>query len=530
MSAGQGVPQPSIVSVAAHAALTIGAHGMTAAGAALVDDADAAAQRATLGLVIGTNVQAQDAELQAIAGLVSVADRLPYFTGSGTAALATFTAAGRALLDDADAAAQRTTLDVPGLNTANTFTGTQTFQAAATQDAIKIAGRAGGTSSYAVTITPLTLSANRTLSAPDEDGTIALRGANTFTGSQRFPGGTAAAPSILINDTDTGFYREDLNSIGFSCGGATAAYLEAGSFRKVTYGSNANFIGQRANGTEAAPTKVLSGELLMGILPRSYYDDGAGSAGFASGTGIRFYATENRNSIGNLGQRTAFLTIANGNSSASFRALLTESGTWIHGPVTTTLQEISLASVGTFPRFQIMGTNNAGQSALLQARFDVTPGDCPQNILAKSRGTTLGTDFTAVAANDTLGIWAGEGADGTEFIRAGSIRCIVDGTVSTGVVPGRWEFYTNNASGVATKALTIDSSQNITPVGDILVQSGKVVKVDGNQVITARQTAIADVSTADATDLTSAVALANANKAKINTTLAMLRTHGLIAT
>jgi hypothetical protein len=83
---------------------------LTAAGRALIDDADATAQRATLGLVIGTNVQAQDAELAAIAGLTSAADRLPYFTGSGAAALATFTSAGRALVDDADAAAQRTTL------------------------------------------------------------------------------------------------------------------------------------------------------------------------------------------------------------------------------------------------------------------------------------------------------------------------------------------------------------------------------------------------------------------------------------
>jgi hypothetical protein len=79
----------------------------------------ASAARTNLGVAIGTNVQAYDAGLQSISGLTTTADQMIYTTSSDTYATASLTSAGRALLDDADASAQRTTLGLGTLATQN---------------------------------------------------------------------------------------------------------------------------------------------------------------------------------------------------------------------------------------------------------------------------------------------------------------------------------------------------------------------------------------------------------------------------
>lgn len=90
---------------------------------------------------LDTEKQPKDATLTAFAALTIAADKLPYGNGSDTFGTTDLTSAGRALLDDADASAQRTTL---GLGTAATLASdTDTTLAAnsdtrlATQKAVK---------------------------------------------------------------------------------------------------------------------------------------------------------------------------------------------------------------------------------------------------------------------------------------------------------------------------------------------------------------------------------------------------------
>lgn len=140
-----GSPAPGVGTKASrddhvHAPPSAGQIGALSASSNLSDLDDAAEARGNLWLgsaatanttdfdAAGAAAAAQaasqplDADLTAIAALTSAADRVPYATGAGTWSLATFTAAGRALVDDADAAAQRVTLGLGDAATKNTGT------------------------------------------------------------------------------------------------------------------------------------------------------------------------------------------------------------------------------------------------------------------------------------------------------------------------------------------------------------------------------------------------------------------------
>lgn len=206
---------------------------LTAFARTLLDDAANSNARSTLGLVIGTDVQAYDAELAAIAGLTSAADRLPYFTGSGTASLATFTSAGRAIVDDADASAQRTTL------------GLGTIATEAEANYALLAGRSGGQTLIGGTASGDDLTLKSTSNATK--GTIFLGNAGT-TGydevNDRFGVGTVSPTGKLqVNGSVSNWYIDTGGNVNVwtrAGGNYFNATDAAGYFNFITGGNTAS--------------------------------------------------------------------------------------------------------------------------------------------------------------------------------------------------------------------------------------------------------------------------------------------------
>lgn len=149
------------------------------------------------------------------------------------------------------------TIGAAATGAANTFTAAQTFraasairsEAASTQDAIVVAGRAGGTSSYAATLTPTTLSANRTVTIPDETFTVGFRNVpavGTKTGSyslavgdvgkyvQIGSGGSITIPDATFAEGDIiSLFNNTTGNITITCT-ITTAYIAGTDTDKAT--------------------------------------------------------------------------------------------------------------------------------------------------------------------------------------------------------------------------------------------------------------------------------------------------------
>ena len=78
----------------------------------------------------------------------------------------------------------------------------------------------------------------------------------------------------------------------------------------------------------------------------------------------------------------------------------------------------------------------------------------------KSRSTAIGT-YTTVVTGDALGDLVFYGDDGTAWQNSASIRANAEGTISTGIVPGRLVFLTTDSAGTSAERMRIDSAGNV---------------------------------------------------------------------
>ena len=210
---------------------------------------DAATARQNLGTEIGVDVQAYDAGLASIAGLTTAADQSIYLTAADTYDAYALTAAGRALLDDADAAAQRTTLGLGTLATqSGTFSGTHSGTSSGTNtgdQTITLTGAVSGsgTGSFATTLgTGVVGTTNIASDAVTYDKLQDTTTNNVILGRSTTGGGTieeiacTAQGRALINDDTAADQRSTLGLGDLAI--ATGTWVNGSSFSGTSSGIN----------------------------------------------------------------------------------------------------------------------------------------------------------------------------------------------------------------------------------------------------------------------------------------------------
>jgi hypothetical protein len=330
-------------------------------------------------------------------------------------------------------------------------------------------------------------------------------------------GNTISSASLLLadfNSTDAHSSELFINKSGSSTVGANVVLASNERIGRISFAG--------ADGTNYIPSSAITAEVdgtpgandMPGRLVFSTTADGA-----ATPTERMRIDSAGTTTITSAAATAPFIAKV----STSEVARIDSSGRLLVGA--SSADTTHFANVG---KVFIEGITDAG-SALIQTCWSASDTSQAFHILAKSGGASVGTR-SIVAADEQLGQIAFEGDDGTNFIRAASIRAVVDGTPGTNDMPGRLIFSTT-ADGAAspTERLRITSAGvlQVADAGNIQVGTTTGTKIGTGTT--------QKIGFYDATPVVQPTAVADATDAatvitQLNALLTRMRNLGLIAT
>lgn len=188
---------------------------------------------------------ALSANLQAVSGLTSAANKGIQFTGSGTAGVYDLTTAGKALLDDANAAAQRTTLGLGALSTEASVTTSQIAAGTLVTESETIGSNDNDTT--IPTSAAVKAYADSVGGSGNKFSTIAVSGQSNVVADTSTDTLTFAAGSNVTLTTNAG---TDTVTIASSGGGGGSKHVIQNNGTGLTARANLNFDGAHVVATD----------------------------------------------------------------------------------------------------------------------------------------------------------------------------------------------------------------------------------------------------------------------------------------
>ena len=432
----------SATSLAAVGTVTTGVWSATdvAVAAGGTGASTAGAARTNLGVAIGSDVQAYDADLAALAGLTSAADKGIQFTGSGAAATFDLTTAGKALLDDANAAAQLVTLGVNATAAElNIMDGGTSATSTTLADADRLVVNDDGTMKQ-VALTDLEVYMESSL-----DTINAVTAATSLASVGTITSGTWAATDVAVTHGGTGASTASgaRTALGVAIGSDVQAYdAQLADVAGLAVTDGGIIVGDGSNFVlETGATARASLGVTIGTHVQAYDADLAALAGLTSAAdkGIQFTgsgaaATYDLTAAGKallddanaaaqivtlgINATAAELTIMDGDTSATATTLADADRVVVNDG--GTMKQVALTDFETYFEAGLDTLNAVTSASSLATVGTITSGTWQGTTVAVDQGGTGATSLTAnslLTGNGTSAIQAEANItyDGTTF-------------------------------------------------------------------------------------------------------------------